>query len=55
MRLSLYLGHKRGSLCQAFLAETKETGNKNRGVKKGNFHCMQMALVMSIRFIFGDD
>ena len=55
MHLSSYLGHKRGSLCQAFLVETKETGNKNRGVNEANFHCMQMALVMSIRFIFGDD
>ena len=36
---------------QAFLAETVETGDKNRD----DFHCMQMALVMSILFTFGDD
>ena len=24
------LGHKRGTVCKAFLAETVETGNKNR-------------------------
>ena len=36
---------------QAFLAETVETGDKNRD----DFHCMQMSLVMSMRFIFGDD
>ena len=29
---SSYLGHKRGSLCQAFLAETVESGSKNRCV-----------------------
>ena len=28
----LYLGHKRGSLCQVFLAETVKTGTKNRCV-----------------------
>ena len=36
---------------QAFLAETLETGIKNRD----DFHCMQLSLVMSMRFIFGDD
>ena len=36
---------------QAFLAETVETGDKNRD----DFHCVQMSLVMSMRFIFGDD
>ena len=36
---------------QAFLAETVETGDKNRD----DFHCMQMSLVMSMRLIFGDD
>ena len=36
---------------QAFLAETVETGDKNRD----DFHCMQMSLVMSMWFIFGDD
>ena len=40
-----------GSWSQAFLAETVETGDKNRD----HFHCLQMSLVMSIRFIFGDD
>ena len=40
-----------GSWSQAFLAETVETGDKNRD----DFHCLQMSLVMSIRFIFGDD
>ena len=39
------------SYSQAFLAETVETGDKNRH----DFHCMQMNLVMSMRFIFGDD
>ena len=36
---------------QAFLAETVEPGIKNRD----DFHCMQMSLVMSMRFIFDDD
>ena len=36
---------------RAFLAETVETGDKNRD----DFHCMQMSLVMSMQFIFGDD
>ena len=36
---------------QAFLTETEETGDKNGD----DFHCMQMSLVMSIRFIFGDN
>ena len=36
---------------QAFLAETVETGDKNRD----DFHCMQMTLVMNMRFTFGDD
>ena len=36
---------------QAFLAETVETGDKNRD----DFHCTQMSLVMSMGFIFGDD
>ena len=36
---------------QAFLAETVETGDKNGD----DFHCMQMSLVMSMWFIFGDD
>lgn len=31
--------------------ETEETGVKNRD----DFQCMQIRLVMSIRFIFGDD
>jgi len=31
--------------------ETVETGDKNRD----DFHCMQMSLVMSMRFIFGYD
>ena len=39
------------SYSQALLAETVETGDKNRH----DFHCMQMSLVMSMRFIFGDD
>lgn len=32
----LYLGHKRGSLCQAFLAETVKSGTKN--------HCVMEAM-----------
>ena len=36
---------------QAFLAETVETGDEN----PDDFHCMQMSLVMSMRFIFGND
>ena len=39
------------SYSQAFLAETVETVDKNRH----DFHCMQMSLVMSMRFIFNDD
>ena len=42
---------KRGPCSQAFLTETVETGDKNRD----DFHCMQMSLVMSMRFFFGDD
>ena len=42
---------KRGAYSQAFLAETVGNGDKNRD----DFHCMQMSLVMSMRFIFGDD
>ena len=42
---------KMGSCSQAFLAETVETGDKNLD----DFHCMQTSLVMSMRFIFGDD
>ena len=34
-----------------FLRETVETGDKNRG----DFHCMQMSLLMSMRYIFDDD
>ena len=36
---------------QAFLTETMETGDKNHV----DFQCIQMSLVMSTRFIFGDD
>ena len=36
---------------QAFQGETVKTGGKNRD----DFHCMQTSLVMSMRFIFGDD
>ena len=35
---------------QAFLAETVETGDKSRD----DFLCMQISLVMSMWFIFGD-
>ena len=42
---------KRGACSRAFLTETVETGDKIRD----DFHCMQMSLVMSMRFIFGDD
>ena len=35
----------------AFLAETVETGDKNRD----DFHCVQMSLMMSMQFILGDD
>ena len=42
---------KRGAYSQAFLAETVGNGDKNRD----DFHCMLMSLVMSMRFIFGDD
>ena len=36
---------------QVFLTETMKTGYKNRD----DFQCMQMSLVMSMPFIFGDD
>ena len=36
-----------GPYSQEFLAETLETGDKNCH----DFHCMQMSLVMSMRFI----
>ena len=42
---------KRGACSQAFLTETVETGDKIRD----DFHCMQMSLVMSMRFIFGEN
>ena len=32
-------------------SEDRGTGDKNRG----DFHCMQMSLVISMRYIFGDD
>ena len=35
----------------AFLAETVETGDKDRN----DSHRMQISLVMSMRYIFGDD
>ena len=35
----------------AFLTKTVETGDKNRD----DFHCMEISLVMRMRFIFGDD
>ena len=35
----------------AFPTKTAETGDKNCG----DFHCMQMSLVMSMQYIFGDD
>ena len=36
---------------QAFLAERVETGDKNRY----DFRCMEMCLVISMRFNFGND
>ena len=39
------------SCSQAFAAETVKTGNKDRD----DFYFMQMRLVMSVWFIFGDD
>ena len=39
------------SWSQLFLAETVETGDKNRD----DFHFMQMQLMMSMWFIFSDD
>ena len=36
---------------QVFLVETMETGDKN----PDDFHCMQMSLMFSICFTFGDD
>ena len=37
-RFSSYLRHKRGSLCQVFLAETVETGTKNHCVIGATHH-----------------
>ena len=42
---------KGSSESQAFLAKTVETVKKNRD----DFHCTQMSLVMSMRFVFDDD
>ena len=42
---------KRGVCSQEFLTETLEPGDKNRD----DFYCMQMNLVISMRFIFDDD
>ena len=36
---------------QAFLSETVETGDEN----SDSFHYMQISLVKSMRFIYGDD
>ena len=33
------------------LAKTVETGDKN----SGDFHCMQVSRLISMRYIFGDD
>ena len=41
---TLFVGH-------AFLAKTMETGDRNRG----DFHYMQMRLVMSKQYIFSDE
>ena len=50
---------RRSLFWQAFLAETVErrilNEKKLRWWGSVNFHCMQMDLVMSMRFIFGDD
>ena len=40
----------RAPCSQAILAETVETGDKNRD----DFYCIQMSLVTSMRLIFGD-
>ena len=49
---SLFVSSPNGrSYSQVFLAETVETGDKNRH----DFRGMQMSLVMTMRFIFGDD
>ena len=42
---------EKGVGSQAFLTATVETGDKNCD----DFHCMQMSLLMSMRFIFGND
>ena len=42
---------KRGECSQASLTDTVGTGDKNRD----DFPCMQTSLVMSMRYIFGDD
>ena len=41
----------RAPCSKAILAETVETGDKNRD----DFYCIQMSLVTSMRLIFGDD
>ena len=52
---NIFLGRwsvaKRGVCSQEFLTETVETKDKNRD----DYHYMQMNLVISMRFIFGDD
>ena len=40
-----------GGSSHTFLTETMEAGDKNHD----DFYFMQMSLVMSMRFIFGDD
>ena len=40
-----------GGSSHTFLTETMETGDKNHD----DFYFMPMSLVMSMRFIFGDD
>ena len=49
--ISFFFFPRRGAQSQEFLAKTGETWDKNRH----DFHCMQVSLVMSMRFIFGDD
>ena len=44
--------HPNDRVCsQAFLLETMETRDKNHH----DFHCLEVSLVICMRFIFGDD
>ena len=54
--LSLERAHYYFGTSEHFMVEKKEQSfSKTSMVSVVSFHCMQMSLVVSMRFIFGDD